>query len=153
VDICFETRDIYDILESRKLMPSPYNVIVFQYMIAGHIYDGRADKIGFMFDKIIEKFIAMKPHGAPLLLIINDIDHKSWICDYYNLFTKKLRKCGFEFTANKRHFEEREDGVSAGSKLYKVRTNRFLADIPKGHREKYNAHAPCSASQLIIEVM
>jgi hypothetical protein len=122
-------------------------------MVAGHIYDGRADKIDFMFDKIIEKFIAMKPHGTPLLLIINDIDHKSWICDYYNLFTKKLRKCGFEFTASKRHFEEQEDGVSAGSKLYKARTNRFLADIPKGHREKYNAHAPCSASQLIIEVM
>ena len=134
------------------MVSSPYNVIVLQYMVARHICDGRADKIDFMFEKIIEKFIAMKPHGAPLLLIINDIDHKSWICDYYNLFTKKLRKCGFDFTAIKRHFEEREDGMNAGSKLYKAQTNRFLSEIPREHREKYNAHAPCSASQLIIEV-
>ena len=122
-------------------------------MIAGHIYDGnRAEKIELLFDEIINKLIVGKTCASPLLFIINDIDHKSWICDYFNLFTKKLRKHGFSFKADNRHFEPRENGENAGSKLYKSRTNKFLSLIPAEHRDKYNATTPCSAAQLIIEV-
>ena len=87
----FERRDIYEMLDE----PSPqinYSVIVLQYMIAGHIYSDRAEKIEILFDEIADKLIPKKPIYSPLLLIINDIDHKSWICDYLNVFIKKLRK-------------------------------------------------------------
>ena len=109
-------------------------------------------KIELLFDEIINKLIVGKTCGSPLLLIINDIDHKSWICDYFNLFMKKLRKHGLSFKADKRHFEPRENGENAGSKLYKSRTNQFLSLIPPEHRDKYNANTACSAAQLIIEV-
>ena len=71
----------------------------------------------------------------PLALIINDNDQKPWICDYYNLFTKKLRKYGFELTANKRHFEEREGGINAGSKLHKAKNK------PLFWRKRVSEHA------------
>jgi hypothetical protein len=121
-------------------------------MIAGHIYSDREEKIEFLFDEIIDKLIAKKPKDSPFLLIINDIDHKSWICDYFNLLVQKLRKRGLTFSYNKRHFTPREDGENAGSKLYASRANKFTSLIPKEHREKYYAHASCSAAQLIIEV-
>ena len=124
-----------------------------KFMIAGHIHSDRADKIEFLFDEIIDKLITKKPKDSPLLLIINDIDHKSWICDYFNLFVKKLRECGLTFKHSKRHFVPREDGENAGSKIYTSRANKFTSIIPAEHREKYNAHAPCSAAQLIVEVM
>lgn len=150
IDVNFERRDIYKMLSATS-NENPYNVIVLQYMIAGHIHGNRTEKIDFMFDEIIDKLVVRKTAKTPLLLIINDIDHKSLICNYFNLFTKKLRSQGLSFTANKRHFEPRE--VNAGSKQYKSRSNQFLSEIPTEHREKYNAHAPCSAAQLIIEVM
>ena len=154
-DVDFERQDIYAMLDevsTTKALHGSYNVLVLQYMIAGHIYSDRAEKIDFLFDEIIDKLIAKKPKASPFLLIINDIDHKSWITDYFNLFVKKLRKRGFEFGYNKRHFKPREDGENAGSKLYASRVNRFTSIIPTEHREKYNAHAPCSAAQLIVEV-
>jgi predicted small lipoprotein YifL len=40
----------------------------------------------------------------------------------------------------------------AGSKIYASRANKFTSLIPAEHRDKYNAHAPCSAAQLIVEV-
>ena len=86
------------------------------------------------------------------MLIINDIDHKLWICDYFNLFVKKLRERGLAFSYAKRHFTPREDGENAGSKLYPSRANKFTSIIPAEHREKYNAHASCSAAQLIVEI-
>ena len=122
IEVNFERRDIYELLADPIMAESSYNVIILQYMIAGHIYDDRAEKIDSLFDEIIDKLIVRKTCDSPLLLIINDIDHKSWICDYFNLFTKKLRKRGIEFKADKRHFEPRENGENAGSKLYKSRT-------------------------------
>jgi len=151
----FERRDIYAMLDEAsavKALHSSYNVLVLQYMIAGHIHSDRTEKIDFLFDEIIDKFIARKLKNSPFLLIINDIDHKSWIRDYFNLFIKKLRERGLVFSYAKRHFKPREDGENAGSKLYPSRTNKFTSIIPAEHREKYNAHAPCSAAQLIIEV-
>jgi hypothetical protein len=121
-------------------------------MIAGHIHSDRAEKINFLFDEIIYKLIAKKAEESPLLLIINDIDHKTWICDYFNLFIKKQRGHGLTFSYNKRHFEPHEDGNNAGSKIYKSRVNKFTSMIPAEHREKYKAHASCSAAQLIVEV-
>jgi hypothetical protein len=121
-------------------------------MIAGHIYSDRAEKISHLFDEIIDKLIVKKPKDSPLLLIINDIDHKTWITDYFNLFIKELRKHNLTFTYNKRHFVPREDGENAGSKIYTSRANKFTLLIPAEHRDKYNAHAPCSAAQLIVEV-
>ena len=151
----FERRDIYAMLDeasTAKALHSSYNVLVLQYMIAGHIYSDRAEKIDFLFDEIIDKLIARKPKDSPFLLIINDIDHKSWITDYFNLFVKRLRKRGLVFSSAKRHFKPREDGENAGSKIYPSRANKFTSIIPAEHREKYNAHAPCSAAQLIVEV-
>lgn len=156
IEVSFERQNIYELLAKPNAITSPYNtcnVIIMQYMIAGHIHSDRADKIESLFDEVIDKLIFKKPSDSPLLLIINDIDHKSWICDYFNLFTRKLRKRGLSFTACKRHFEPRNEGENAGSKLYKSRSNKFLSLIPAEQREKYNAHAPCSAAQLIIEVM
>ena len=154
-DVDFERRDIYAMLDeviAVKALHSTYNVLVLQYMIAGHIYSDRAERIDFLFDEIIDKLIARKPADSPFLLIINDIDHKSWIRDYFNLFIKKLRERGVTFSYAKRHFKPREDGENAGSKLYPSRANKFTSIIPAEHREKYNAHAPCSAAQLIVEV-
>jgi len=150
MEVAFETQDIYKVLANGDL--SGYNVFVLQYMIAGHIHSDRAEKIDILFDELIDKIIMNKQSESPLLLIINDIDHKAWICDYFNLFTKKLRKRGLSFNADKRHFEPREDGENAGSKLYKSRTNRFLEQIPAEHKDKYNAGDSCSAAQLIVEV-
>jgi hypothetical protein len=152
IDVTFENKDIYKILDESSKKAIPYNVIILQYMVAGHIYGDRAEKIDALFDEIADKLIMNKTCKSPLLLIINDIDHKSWICDYFNLLTKKLRKRGLSFNADKRHFEPREDGENAGSKLYKSRTNRFLSLISTEHRDKYKSDAPCSAAQLIIEV-
>ena len=87
------------------------------------------------------------------MLIINDIDHKTWLRDYFNLFVKKLRERDLIFKYNKRHFEPRDDGDNAGSKIYASRANKFTSMIPEELREKYNAHAPCSAAQLIVEVV
>ncbi len=154
-DIRFERRDVYDMLDTLDTSDGPpvnYNVLVLQYMIAGHIHSDRAEKIDFLFDELIDKLIARKPKNSPLLLIINDIDHKAWICDYFNLFVLKLRKRGLTFDYHKRHFEPREDGNNAGSKKYISRANKFTSIIPTEHRDKYNAHAPCSAAQLIVEV-
>jgi len=154
-DVDFERRDIYAMLDevtAVKALHSTYNVLVLQYMIAGHIYSDRAERIDSLFDEIIDKLIARKPKDSPFLLIINDIDHKTWIRDYFNLFTKKLRERGLTFSFAKRHFKPREDGENAGSKLYPSRANKFMSMIPTEHREKYNAHAPCSAAQLIVEV-
>jgi hypothetical protein len=151
----FERRDIYAMLDevtAVKALHSNYNIVVLQYMIAGHIYSDRAEKIDFLFDEIIDKLIAKKPKDSPFLFIINDIDHKSWICDYFNLFVKKLRERGLMFRYDKRHFLPREDGENAGSKLYASRANKFTSMIPEEHREKYHANAPCSAAQLIVEV-
>ena len=148
----FENRDVYEMFAVPNAFLNPYNAIVLQYMIAGHIYTDRAEKIDLLFDEIIDKLISHKQRNSPFLMIINDIDHKSWICDYFNLFTRKLRARGFSFKSEKRHFEPREDGENAGSKLYKSRGNRFLEFIPKNQRDTYNAHAPCSAAQLIVEV-
>ena len=151
-DINFERRDIYEMLDESSAATSPYNVLILQYMIAGHIYSDRAEKIDYLFDEIIDKLIAKKPTDLPLLLIINDIDHKSWIRDYFNLFIKKLRERGLTFKHNKRHFVPREEGENAGSKIYASRANKFTSVIPAEHRDKYHADAPCSAAQLIIEV-
>jgi SAM-dependent methyltransferase len=148
-NVNFQTKDIYKTLENEDLS-GKFNVIILQYMIAGHIYSDRAEKLDFLFDKLIEKLIIKKPEKTPLMFIINDIDHKSWICDYFNLFIKKLRKAGLNFEYYKRHFESREE--NDGSKQYKERTNKFTAIISKEQKEKYNADAPCSAAQLIIEV-
>ena len=155
-DINFERRDIYKLLDevnAVKSLHNNYNVLVLQYMIAGHIHSNRAENISFLFDEIIDKLIIKKPKDSPFLLVINDIDHKSWICDYFNLFTKKLRGRGFRFTYNKRHFTPHEDGNNAGSKIHSSRANKFTSLISEEHRDKYNAQAPCSAAQLIVEVL
>jgi len=116
-------------------------------------YNGdRADKIDFLFDEIVDKLIAKKPNDSPLLLIINDIDHKTWMRDYFNLFVKKLRSRDLNFEYSKRHFKPREGGENAGSRIYPSRANKFTSLISEEHRGKYNAHAPCSAAQLIVEV-
>ena len=95
-DVNFERCDIYEMLNRADAINSRnYNVLILQYMIAGHIYSDRAEKIDFLFDELIDKLIVEKPQNSPLLLIINDIDHKAWICDHFNLFTRKLRKRGF----------------------------------------------------------
>ena len=149
-DVNFERRDIYEILDENP--HKNYNIIILQYMIAGHIYSDRTEKINFLFGEIIDKLITNKTKNSPLLLIINDIDHKSWLCDYFNLFIKKLRDNGLEFSYSKRHFKPREDGENAGSKIYPSRANKFTSHISAEQRDRYNAHAPCSAAQLIVEV-
>ena len=151
-EVNFERQDIYKMLDGSISLQSKYNVIVLQYMIAGHIYSDRTEKVNFLFDEIIDKLIMKKPKDSPLL-VINDIDHKSWIRDYFNLFIKKLRGRGLVFEYKKRHFVPREDGDNAGSKIYSSRANKFTSAISTEHRDKYNAHAPCSAAQLIVEVI
>jgi hypothetical protein len=148
----FEQGDVYEMFASPVALTEPYNVIVLQYMIAGHVYSDRADRIEDLFECVINRLVANKRADSPMLIIINDIDHKSWICDYFNLLTRKLHRYGYTFRATKRHFEKREDGENNGSILYKSNSSRFLQIIPSDHREKYNSHAPCSAAQLIIEV-
>ena len=154
VDVDFERQDIYKLLDNpdSSINSLRYNVIVLQYMIAGHIHGDRADKIDFLFDEIIDKLVLNKPKDSPLLLIINDIDHKAWIRDYFNLFVRKLRKRGLNFEYKKRHFKPREDGENEGSKIYPSRAGKFTSRISEEYREKYNAHAPCSAAQLIVEI-
>jgi hypothetical protein len=151
----FVRRDIYELLNEPGIVTNPsksYNVVLLQYMIAGHIHSDREERINNLFDEIVDKLVTKKATDSPLLFIINDIDHKAWICDYFNLFIQKLRQCGQTCTYHKRHFEPREDGGNAGSKIYASHANKFTSMIPAEHRDKYNAHASCSAAQLVVEV-
>jgi hypothetical protein len=148
----FENVDIYDLLSENEGLPKLYNVVILQYLIAGHIYSNRAERIEELYNGIIDNLVSNKRPDSPMLIIVNDIDHKSWICDYFNLFIQKLRKAGFAVSSAKRHFEKRDDGENNGSVLHKSSANKFLKLISSEQRDKYNAHAPCSAAQLIIEV-
>ena len=94
-DIDFERRDIYTMLDeviTAKALHSSYNVLVLQYMIAGHIYSDRAEKIDFLFDEIIDKLIAKSRkirrscsllttltinHGLPIISICSSKSYAS----------------------------------------------------------------------------
>lgn len=67
-------RDIFDVFVEGNPHNQQYNIVVIQYLLS-HLYNtGQAQKMGVLFDYIIENILSKRLSSSPFLIIITDID-------------------------------------------------------------------------------
>lgn len=144
----FETIDVLEALQSSS--GGFANVIIMSYLLSSFVDTDREKMVNQLFDLLIEKVLTFK--GAdPVLIILNDIDHRDKVRCFFDVLTKKLGEAGFHETMKKRHFKPREWDYHDGSILYENNSNKFY--IPDGISNDFNCAIKCSSAQCIVEVL
>ena len=138
--------DVMDLLTNRMLLQG-YNVVIVQYLISHFINTKQKVLLKSFFGGIIEKFVAVKATGSPLLIVLNDIDHYKARNHFYRL-AEMLREQGYHIKVNAKHFKDKL--YLKNSTQYYSQANKFNC-MPDFVR-RYSCALECTSVQLIIEV-
>lgn len=145
----FRRRDIFDVFAEGKPRNQQYNVVVIQYLIS-HLYNtGQEDRIGDLFDYIIENILLRRLSSSPFLIIITDIDSINKGRDSWYHLLNKLEDRGYSGKAYVRSaFPKGDLGSERWGSRYRSQSRRG-GTIDYEYFENDSEH---DGAQLVIEL-
>jgi hypothetical protein len=129
---------------------SEANVIVLQYVISYFYNTEQIGEISAFFDKLIQKIVAHKKKGEPLVILINDVNSNRRGRDYFQLIIEKLHDAGFHDTSKRFYFD-----YNIFNESQRYGTQHPSTDVLYEIHDRFDIYQPwkqCSSAQLLIEV-
>ena len=126
------------------------NVLILQYVISHFYNTNQIQEIDVFFENLIDKIVRYKPEGAPLNIIINDVNSNNRGRDYFMKFCDKLTEKNLEHIFSQYYFGY---NIQHPSQRYgeKHKYNDVLYTIPE-KLDQYEPWRKCSSAQMLIQI-